>query len=76
MTTFSPILASRQMLKVTSRHTKLTYRNIYCGMCNGETLDDLVSWTWNFDCSEAVYENRIMENVTNTDQPDLFERYK
>lgn len=45
-------------VKVTSASTGLTYKNLYCGMCNSEKLADLKSWVWNFDCSGVPNINR------------------
>ena len=41
---------TEQELLVTSNRSSLTYKNLYCGLCNGEQFDTLMSWSWNFDC--------------------------
>lgn len=43
-------------LKATSKVSGLTYKNVYCGMCNGEKLEDLDVWLWNFDCTDLNVE--------------------
>lgn len=35
---------------VTSNLTGLTYKNLYCGLCNYESSEKLEAWSWNFDC--------------------------
>ncbi|XP_067943975.1 uncharacterized protein [Watersipora subatra] len=37
-------------LLVTSNVTFLTYKNIYCGLCNGERFEQLMPWSISYDC--------------------------
>ena len=39
---------------VTSNTSGLTYKNLYCGLCNNESTDSLDAWSWNFDCFPNV----------------------
>jgi len=36
---------------VSSTTTKYTYRNVYCAMCNGELMNDLVFWDVDLQCT-------------------------
>lgn len=53
-------------LKVTSGVSGLTYKNIYCGICNKENITDLVSWVWNFDCKKF----RTFEETTSSNNAE------
>lgn len=44
----------------------LTYKNIYCGICNKENITDLVSWVWNFDCKKF----RTFEETTSSNNAE------
>jgi len=49
-----PLTVAELELLFTSNTSKLTYKNIYCGLCNGESFDDLKGWAWNFDCIDNI----------------------
>lgn len=50
---------------MTSKVTGLTYKNMYCGICNKENINDLISWVWNLDCKGIV-----QTNLKDTDQSE------
>ena len=41
---------------VSSWRTNVTYRNVYCAMCNGENMEDVVFWELSIECEK--YDNQ------------------
>ncbi|CAF0772159.1 unnamed protein product [Adineta steineri] len=39
-------------IPMTSRKTNLTYRNIYCALCNNEKIHSLIDWSFHFECDD------------------------
>ena len=50
-----------------SNQTNITYNNIYCGLCNGESKNYLQPWNAAFRCNENI--NKQIKNTT-TDKMD------
>lgn len=46
----NPDMDIRLVIPVTSLRTNITYRNIYCGQCHGESEKDLVKWEGKLFC--------------------------
>ena len=43
-----------QLLKSTSSKTFVTYSNRYCAMCHGESVHDLISWSFKLLCTSNL----------------------
>ncbi|XP_072031880.1 uncharacterized protein [Amphiura filiformis] len=42
----------------------ITFRNVYCALCNGVLLDDLIWWTLKADCDETV-DDMLQDSLKN-----------
>ena len=45
----------KTLVKATSANTYITYSNIYCAMCHGETMLDLRYWNFQLACVNVTF---------------------
>lgn len=44
---------THMLAQVTSTKSYVTYSNVYCAMCNGESISDVLPWNFKFSCLEV-----------------------
>lgn len=51
------------VVPVSNRITKQAFKNIHCAICNNVSRDDIIYWTVNLTCTEAVFLPRSLTDV-------------